>query len=306
MMIRNRISFLNLISLIKRSGITILISIISYTSVAQNTDSASNLNSKRLKTVIIGSSVAYAGSMVALSSIWYSQYDKQEFHFFNDAREWKQMDKLGHFYSAFQLSSIGSRTLQWSGASKKKSDIAGAITSFGIMSSIEVLDGFSAGFGASASDLLANAIGAGFYIGQQSLWHETRIYPKFSFQRTAFAPQRPELLGSVLLEEMIKDYNGQTYWLSADVDKFVRFPKWLNLAVGYGAEGMLSANDASNIGQGLMPYRQYFVGIDFDLTAIKTRSKLVNTLIYVANMVKLPAPTLEISKGKVKGHFFYF
>jgi len=305
-MIRNRIFFLNLISLIKGTGIAILISIISITSVAQNTDSTSNHNSKRLKTIIIGSSVAYTGSMIALSSIWYSQYDKQKFHFFNDAREWKQMDKLGHFYSAFQLSSIGSRTLQWSGISKKKSDVAGMITSFAVMSSIEVLDGFSAGYGASASDLLANAIGSGFFLGQQALWRETRIYPKFSFQRTAFAPQRPELLGSGLFEEVIKDYNGQTYWLSIDMDKFVRFPKWLNLAVGYGAEGMLYANDASNISQNLMPYRQYFIGIDFDLTGIKSRSKLVNTLIYVVNMVKLPAPTLEISNGKVKGHFFYF
>jgi len=305
-MIRNRIFFLNLISLIKGAGIAILISIISITSVAQNADSTSNHNSKRLKTIIIGSSVAYTGSMIALSSIWYSQYDKQKFHFFNDAREWKQMDKLGHFYSAFQLSSIGSRTLQWSGISKKKSDVAGMITSFAVMSSIEVLDGFSAGYGASASDLLANAIGSGFFLGQQALWHETRIYPKFSFQRTAFAPQRPELLGSGLFEEVIKDYNGQTYWLSIDMDKFVRFPKWLNLAVGYGAEGMLYANDASNISQNLMPYRQYFIGIDFDLTGIKSRSKLVNTLIYVVNMVKLPAPTLEISNGKVKGHFFYF
>lgn len=305
-MIRNRIFFLNLISLIKGAGIAILISIISITSVAQNTDSTSNHNSKRLKTIIIGSSVAYTGSMIALSSIWYSQYDKQKFHFFNDAREWKQMDKLGHFYSAFQLSSIGSRTLQWSGISKKKSDLAGMITSFAVMSSIEVLDGFSAGYGASASDLLANAIGSGFFLGQQALWRETRIYPKFSFQRTAFAPQRPELLGSGLFEEVIKDYNGQTYWLSIDMDKFVRFPKWLNLAVGYGAEGMLYANDASNISQNLMPYRQYFIGIDFDLTGIKSRSKLVNTLIYVVNMVKLPAPTLEISNGKVKGHFFYF
>lgn len=305
-MIRNRIFFLNLISLIKGAGIAILISIISITSVAQNTDSTSNHNSKRLKTIIIGSSVAYTGSMIALSSIWYSQYDKQKFHFFNDAREWKQMDKLGHFYSAFQLSSIGSRTLQWSGISKKKSDVAGMITSFAVMSSIEVLDGFSAGYGASASDLLANAIGSGFFLGQQALWRETRIYPKFSFQRTAFAPQRPELLGSGLFEEVIKDYNGQTYWLSIDMDKFVRFPKWLNLAVGYGAEGMLYANDASNISQNLMPYRQYFIGIDFDLTGIKSRSKLVNTLIYVVNMVKLPAPTLEISNGKVKGHFFYF
>ncbi len=273
---------------------------------AQTTDSVSHINSTRLKTVIITSGVAYTGSMIALSSIWYSQYDQEHFHFFNDAHEWKQMDKMGHFYSAFQLTSISARTLQWSGVNKKKSDLIGTITSFAVMSSIEVLDGFSSGYGASASDLVANAMGAGFYLGQQALWHETRIYPKFSFRRTSFAPQRPDALGSNLLEEIIKDYNGQTYWFSVDVDKFLRFPKWINLAVGYGAERMLYANDANNIKQNLYPYRQYFIGIDFDLTGIKSRSKLVNTLIYIANMVKLPAPALEFSNGKVKGHFFYF
>jgi uncharacterized protein YfiM (DUF2279 family) len=294
-------------SLVKKCIVLILITIsVSQYAYAQNSDSISNINPKRLRTVIIGSAVAYTGSMIALSSIWYSQYDKEPFHFFDDSHEWKQMDKVGHFYSAFQLSSVGSRTLQWSGVSKRKSDVAGTITSFAVMSSIEVLDGFSAGYGASVSDLAANALGAGFYIGQQLIWDEVRIYPKFSFHRTAYAPQRPEVLGDGLFEEIFKDYNGQTYWLSADIDKFLRFPKWLNLTFGYGAEGMLYANDADNISQNLIPYRQYFIGIDFDLTAIKSKSKLVNSLIYVANMIKLPAPTLEISQGKVKGHLFYF
>jgi len=286
--------------------LTIIFIISCFPVYAQENDSLIEVNPARLKTVIIGSAVAYTGTMIGLNSLWYSQYDRQSFQFFNDAGEWKQMDKVGHFYSAFQISSIGSRSLQWSGVSKKKSDLAGAIASFAVMSSIEVLDGFSAGYGASATDLLANALGSGFYLGQQALWNETRLYPKFSFHRTDYAPQRPETLGSGLFEEIIKDYNGQTYWLSADIDKFIRFPKWLNISIGYGAEGMLYATDEDNLANGLQPYRQLFVGIDFDLTAIKSRSKAVNTLIYLVNMIKLPAPTLEISNGKVKGHFFYF
>jgi uncharacterized protein YfiM (DUF2279 family) len=215
-----------------------------------------SINHQRLNTVIISSAIVYTGAMIGLNSIWYSQYDKQSFQFFNDWPEWKQMDKLGHLYSAFQLSSIGSRSLQWSGVSKKKSDIAGSITSFAIMSSIEILDGFSAGYGASVSDLAANAVGSGLYLGQNLVWNEVRIYPKYSFHRTEFASQRPGTLGDGLLEEMIKDYNGQTIWLSVDVDKFIRFPKWLNLAVGYGAENMIYARDEQNIEQGLYPYRQ--------------------------------------------------
>lgn len=270
---------------------------------AQQKDS---INNKRLWLVVGGTATAYTASMVALSHAWYSQYDKQSFHFFNDGAEWKQVDKLGHFYSAFQLSSIESRLLQWSGVAKKKSDVAGAITSFAIMSSIEVLDGFSAGYGASGYDLLANAVGSGAYLGQSLLWNEVRIYPKFSFHTTSFADQRPEALGSTLAEQILKDYNGQTYWLSVDMDKFMKFPKWLNLAVGYGAENMIYARDDMNEEVGLTPYRQLYLAIDFDLTGIRSRSKVVNTLIYFANMIKLPAPTLEFSQHKIKAHAFYF
>jgi len=272
-------------------------------SFAQQKDS---INHKRLGTVIIVSTVLYIGIMIGLNSIWYSQYDKQTFQFFNDWPEWKQIDKLGHFYSSFQLASVGSNALQWSGVSKKKSDIAGTLTSFAIMSSIEILDGFSSGYGASASDWAANAVGSGLYLGQSLLWKEIRIHPKFSFHRTEFASQRPETLGNGTLEEIMKDYNGQTYWLSLDIDKFIRFPKWLNLAVGYGAESMLYARDEQNEEQGFNPYRQIYLSIDFDLTAIKSRSKAVNTLIYFVNMIKLPAPTIEFSQGKTKAHFFYY
>jgi hypothetical protein len=265
-----------------------------------------SINHKRLTGVIIGTGATYTATMIALNNIWYSQYDKQSFHFFNDASEWKQVDKAGHLYSTFQLSSIQSQLFQWSGVPKKKSDLYGTLTAFVMMSSIEVMDGFSAGYGASATDLLANGIGAGIYLGQQALWKETRIYPKFSFHTTEFADQRPGTLGSTLAEQIIKDYNGQTYWLSIDMDKFMRFPKWLNLAVGYGAENMIYAQDEQNIEAGLYPYRQYYLAIDFDLTGIHSRSKLVNTLIYFANMIRLPAPALEFSQNKVKAYAFYF
>lgn len=272
--------------------------------LAQKKDTS--INRKRLNTVVLGTSAAYTGSMIALSEIWYSKNDKQSFHFFNDASEWKQVDKAGHFYSAFQLSAIGSRLLQWSTVNKRKSDKAGAIASFFMMSSIEVFDGFSSGYGASASDLLANALGSSFYLSQNLTWNETRIYPKFSFHRSDFAALRPTILGTSLGEELIKDYNGQTYWLSVDMDKFLRFPKWLNLSAGYGAHGMVYANDEQNLANGFKSNRQYYVGLDFDLTAYRSKSKVLNTLILFANMIKLPAPSVEFSNGKVKGHLFSF
>ncbi len=118
---------------------------------------------------------------------------------------------------------------------------------------------------------------------------------------------RPSVLGDGMPGEMFKDYNGQTYWLSFVWDKFIRFPKWLNLAVGYGAEGMVYARDEQNIEAGYpRAYRQYYLSIDFDLRAIKSRSKVVNTLIFFASMIKIPAPTIEFSSKGTKVHALYF
>lgn len=273
---------------------------------AQSNDSTLHFSKKRLNTVIISSSVAYAGTMIGLSQAWYKNDARQSFHFFNDAHEWNQVDKVGHFYSAFQLSSIASHTLRWSGVNQKKSDRAGSLISFGVMSSIEVFDGYSAAYGASLSDIAANAAGSAFYLSQQKLWKEIRIYPKFSFYPTKFASLRPAVLGDGFSQELLKDYNGQTYWLSVDADKFFSFPKWLNLAVGYGAEEMIYATNSANRSADFNPHRQFYFSLDFDLTSIKTKSKLLNTLIYFANMVKLPAPALEFSKQGVRAHPFYF
>ena len=118
---------------------------------------------------------------------------------------------------------------------------------------------------------------------------------------------RPNMLGDNLLSEVFKDYNGQTYWMSFDMDKFIKFPKWLNLAVGYGAEGMVYARDEQNTEAGIgAPYRQYYLSIDFDLRAIRTRSKFLKGVIEVVSLIKLPAPALQFSEKGVKGYAFYF
>ena len=117
---------------------------------------------------------------------------------------------------------------------------------------------------------------------------------------------RPSLLGDNLLSETVKDYNGQTYWLSVDVDKFVSFPGWLNLAVGYGAQDMVFARDAANEASGFSPYRQYYLALDVDLSGIRTRSRVVRTLLYLVSTIRLPAPAIEFSTRGSKFHPFYF
>lgn len=261
---------------------------------------------KKITTLSIATGAVYGISMIALNEAWYKENSRQDFHFFNDAAEWKQVDKAGHFYSAFYLSALSAQAINQCGVKAKKSALLGSLSGFVILSTIEIFDGYSEAYGASVSDLLANTGGGAFYWWQQYHWQELRIQPKFSFHRTSFAPLRPALLGENLATEILKDYNGQTYWLSADMDKFMHFPKWLNLAVGYGAHNMVYARDATNALNGYDAYRQYYLSIDFDLTAIETNSKFVRGLLKALSVVKLPAPALEMNKKGFKFHPFYF
>lgn len=272
---------------------------------AQRTDSV-HVNKKRLTKVIVFSAAAYTGTLVGLSELWYKDSDQQSFRFFNDNAEWKQVDKLGHFYAGFYFSYGASAALRWSNVQQRKADLIGAATGFLVLAPIEIFDGFSDAYGASAGDLVANATGSTLFLSQSLLWKEIRIYPKFSFHPTDYADLRPNTLGDSFGSQLLKDYNGQTYWICFDMDKFMKFPEWLNLAVGYGAQGMVYARDSQNNEAGFSAYRQYYLSVDFDLTGIRTRSKVLKTLFKVVSLIKLPAPAMELSKKGVKFHPAYF
>ncbi|WP_418513450.1 DUF2279 domain-containing protein [Corallibacter sp.] len=266
------------------------------------------LNISRRNTVLITEASLATLTLVGLNQLWYADYPKSKFHTLNDNEEWLQMDKLGHVFSSYQLGRVGADVLKWSGVSKKNQLIYGATLGFGFLTVVEVFDGFSQEWGFSWGDMAANAAGTGLYVGQELLWKEQRIVLKYSFHRTQYAAQRPDKLGSGLTEEFLKDYNGQTYWLSFNMSSFFKdskIPKWLNIALGYGADGMLTGTNThlSNYDR----ERQYYLSLDVDLTRIKTNSHVLKTLFSVFNTIKIPFPALEINeKNGVKLHAVYF
>ena len=254
-----------------------------------------------------------AVSLVGLNQLWYADYPKSGFHTVNDNAEWLQMDKVGHVFSSYHLGSFGASALKWSGVSRKNQLIYGATLGFVFLSSVEVLDGYSSEWGFSYGDLAANAAGTVLYVSQELLWKEQRIVPKFSFHTTVYAAARPNVLGSNFSEQVFKDYNGQTYWLSANLYSFFKqskVPKWLNLAIGYGAEGMIVGNDEM-VNTVFFPekerVRQFYLSLDADLSKIKTKSHLLKTVCAIFNTIKIPAPAFEISSSHgVKFRYLYF
>ncbi len=268
------------------------------------------LHKKRRNVVVISKSALAGGALIALHQLWYKDYPQSSFHFKNDNNDWKQMDKIGHFMTSYYVGKIGMEALDWAGVSKKNQLIYGATYGFAFLTAVEVLDGFSKQWGASPGDILANAAGTGLLVGQELLWNEQRITVKYSFHQTNFAKQRPNTLGENYLQQALKDYNGQTYWLSANIWSFNKegnFPKWLNIAVGYGADGMLYGNENTQNSALQDPYRQFYLSLDIDLVKIPTKSKFLKSVFSVINFIKIPAPALEINtKGQVKFHYLYF
>lgn len=272
--------------------------------------SSDTLNKPRRNIVVLTEASLATLTLVGLNQLWYADYPRSKFKTINDSGEWLQMDKMGHVFSSYQLGRIGANTLYWSGVSKKDQLLYGSTLGLGFLTAVEVMDGFSREWGFSWTDMAANVAGTGLHVGQELLWQEQRILLKYSFHRTKYAQQRPNKLGNGLSEEFLKDYNGQTYWLSANINSFLKtngIPNWLNLAFGYGAEGMLTGdpNDVLFLNQNRT--RQYYLSLDIDLSRIKTNSNLLKTIFDVFNVIKVPFPALELnSNGRIKWHYIYF
>lgn len=225
------------------------------------------------------------------------------------------MDKVGHFMTAYYLNNVEAGMYNWSGVDKKKVLwLSGTMGTIYLMS-IEIFDGYSAEWGFSVGDMAANIGGRMLSIGEELLWEEQRIKVKFSYHETDFAQYRPDLLGSGGVESMLKDYNGQSYWLSANIASFLKedskFPAWLNVAFGYGADGMIGGDENPETIDGVAVsfprYRQYYLSLDADLSKIPTKSPFLKFVFRTFGFIKIPFPALEYnSLGEVKFHPVYY
>ncbi len=249
---------------------------------------------------------ASIGSIYGLSKLWYSQEDQGSFHLFNDAKNWMQMDKLGHSLSCYHVTRGLDALFSWTGLKKRKSLLLASGISLGYFTTIEILDGFSESWGFSLSDMGFNAIGVGLYVFQEHYFKSQVFKPKFSFHQTRFAEQRPEVLGKNFIESLLKDYNGQTYWLSFSPNLIgvQKWPDWLMLSFGHSIRGRLKGDATSY--QGITSHRELLLSLDVDLSKIKVKSKLLKGLFEALNTLKVPFPTLIYANGRLNARPLYF
>ena len=266
------------------------------------------LNKKRRNILLISESSLYTVALVGLNQLWYADYPKSSFHFINDNEEWFQMDKMGHMSASYYTGVVGIKAYEWAGFSRKNAIWYGGMTGSIFLSVIEILDGTSEEWGASLGDLIANTTGSLLAIGQALKWNEQRIQLKYSYSPSNIAIKNPEQLGSNHLERALKDYNGQTYWLSLNLKSLLQienpdFPSWLSLALGYGADEMVNPYQHEGDAE---RYRQFLMSFDVDLNKIKTKNKTLNSVLHTFGFLKFPTPTIQYRNGNILLHPIYY
>ena len=281
----------------------------SLTALSQENDSLRDV--KKNVGIVLGTEAAlYSGSMTGLYYLWYAGYDQSPFHLHNDNNNWLQMDKAGHAASAYFIGALGYEALRLAGWDEKKSLIYGGPLGLAFLTTVEFFDGLSSGWGFSWGDMAANAFGTALFMGQQALWHEQRISMKYSYHNTQFPQYCPSLLGSTLPEKMLKDYNGQTIWMSFNIkslflDRNSKFPSWINLALGYSGNGM--THSTYNPTPEFIRTRQFVLSPDIDLTRIPVKNKFLKTTLKVLNIIKIPMPAIMLdSQGNFSAYWLYF
>ena len=291
----------------KKLIILLFLPIVVQSQIQQFPDS---VNWKKVNTLMAIESGFYIGGLSYLQYVWYNDKERVPFHYYNDNKGWLQMDKFGHALTAYKESYSGYYGLRRAGVKKSKALIYGGPLGFFLQAPIEVFDGLYAGWGFSWGDIIANTSGSLLLVGQELLYNDQILKLKMSYQRSKMAELKPWYLGENQLESFFYDYNGHTYWLSANINKIIpykKIPNWLNIAVGCSGENMFSDFNNSGDFKSYKRYRQYYLSLDIDWTKVPTKYKFVRLVLDALMVVKIPFPTLEISKPNgLRFKPFYF
>ena len=280
-------------------------------------DSTANNSVKIRYNILLISSLT--GSTLILGTVpclpYFESTESVRFHFYNDNSGYLLVDKLIHSYYSYITSNIWYQGLTKAGVNKDQALVLGGTIGFILLTPKEVFDGFTKDGGFSWGDMLANAAGPALFVGQELLFDEQIFKYKFSFSRSEYADQSNGYLGKTMTPSYFRDYNGHTYWLSINASKIfpeTKVPGWINIAVGYSANGMFGKYENKDSYKGVeipetQRYRQFLLSLDVDWSKIKVNSKFLRLMLNGMNFIKVPFPAFDInSKGHLKGYWIYF
>ena len=260
------------------------------------------LNKTRLAGVSGGLVAANYYAYLRFKDIWWS-HPTTSFHFYRGWRQtkgwydfglddslWHHMDKLGHYYNSRFASLLLSDTANWIGFNKNQSLWIGAFSSWLLFLQIELFDGQFEQWGFSLGDLAANTAGSFMPLLSERVPFFQNFQLKLSYHASAEIDRE---------RFMVEDYAGMTFWLTTSprqllpemLDRF--WPDFLNFAFGY------------SVSQKTHGEVELYLGLDYDLSTIETKSPVINRLLGYLNYAHLPAPAIKI-RPMTEYYFFYY
>lgn len=182
--------------------------------------------------------------------------------------EYGGADKLGHMYFNYSAVRLLTPLFEAAGNGRDASVSLAAWTAVGILTGVEVADGFSRRWRFSPQDAAMNV--AGMLLGVVLETHP-ELDEKFDF-RLAYRPSKDSDFNP------FSDYSGQRYLLVVKADGFAplrnnRFLRYLEVAVGYGARGFEGGGERR---------RDIYVGVSLNL------SRLLADGVYEGRMHSTP------------------
>lgn len=191
-----------------------------------------------------------------------SEFRGQSEGWFDRDTAFSGVDKLGHAFTGYAGVRGMSALFQAAGNSPETSRRLAALSTWGVMSAMEILDGFSHDYRFSHEDFIANTVGValGYWLDACPQWDDVLDF------RLAY---RPSKLSNF---DPAGDYAGQRFFLVAKADgvpglRDVPGLRYLELAVGYGDPGA-DIPDEWNLHDWAQRRREVFVGISLNLSRV--------------------------------------
>ena len=171
-------------------------------------------------------------------------------------------DKAGHIYFTYTGARLLARAFEAVGNEPGRALRLGAWTSLGVMTGVEVIDGFSKKFRFSMEDAVANALGAAFAVLVEV---DPRIDALLDFRLLYQKSDDAKRVGET---DPLADYSGQTYLLALKADGIPRLrevpvARYLELLVGYNTRGYEPNDGTLND-----PHRRIYYGVGINLSRL--------------------------------------
>ena len=267
---------------------------------SQNLLNQKKINNERMLLVMGGLTVTLAGSYYYAKNTWWTG-ESGKFHFDNgpDFTYALNVDKAGHFIGGLQSSDMLSSALKWSGMKERQALWYGAMYGTGLQFAIEMKDGYATYWGFSKWDLILGSSGSFWPIAQEylhfcrafdfklSYWKRSNIYWELEAQRGKYPSKFA----------WHEDYPNQTYWLSADINRFLKqdwWPDYIYVAFGFGLNDKQYLDKESRKIGGR---NEFYIALDYNIPKLLSRynTPLANSIKHWMNYIKLPSPTIQIS-----------